>query len=254
MIRRLGTYTEAIVLSGDVHFSSSLALDFWNGADPTVDSRIVQLTSSGSRNSPRGELRAVIRAARFSQQLLRGLPFERLALEAASRRSSFRPAASHLAGPAQPHAPQSPSLLPATGWPAGTTVPGRQAAGLAVAAHRAARRRRHAHRPCGPEAPPPPLPTSTRADGDRQLQRDRRQARRAGVEPHRAAAPARVPHEHRRRPLRDRRAPSSSVVHELWSTDGPNSDRGCADAPAIGRRSPLVPTLAAPQLEVVADA
>ena len=51
LVRRLATYPRCVILSGDVHFASGIALDFWSGQDPTVDSRIVQLTSSPVRNS-----------------------------------------------------------------------------------------------------------------------------------------------------------------------------------------------------------
>src|SRR4051794_23371757 len=78
IVRRLATYSQVVVLSGDIHFSSSIALDFWSGEEGTVDSRIVQLTSSPLRNSASEVIRAAIFAARFSQQLLRGVALERL--------------------------------------------------------------------------------------------------------------------------------------------------------------------------------
>ena len=99
LVRRLATYPRCVILSGDVHFSSGVALDFWTGQDPTVDSRIVQLTSSPVRNSAAEEIRSAIFAARFSQQLLRGLPLERLGWAETSSitvppgRRSRRPAA-----------------------------------------------------------------------------------------------------------------------------------------------------------------
>ena len=78
LVQRLATYPGSVVLSGDVHFASGVALDFWKGEDPTVDARIVQLTSSPVRNSAAQTIRSAIFAARFSQQLLRGVPIERL--------------------------------------------------------------------------------------------------------------------------------------------------------------------------------
>ena len=148
MIRRLATYPKAIVLSGDVHFASSLALDFWQGTDPTVDSRVVQLHVVGRRaTTPMRRSRRSIRAARFSQQLLRGLPFERLAWyrqvvdrrpERASR--SHRPAVRRLR--------RSPGALAGRRLAGRDDDPGRQAAGLALAPDRAARRAPHGRRSC----------------------------------------------------------------------------------------------------------
>ena len=63
----------ASMLSGDVHFASGIALDFWPGQDPTVDAR--RSCSSRRRRcatAPPEDIRAAIFAARFSQQLLRG--------------------------------------------------------------------------------------------------------------------------------------------------------------------------------------
>jgi hypothetical protein len=121
MIRRLATYKKAIVLSGDVHFAFSIALDFWNGPDATVDSRFVQLTSSAARNNADSTKQAVIRAARFSQQLLRGLPFERLAWNGKS--SIAVPNGKAISPARRTRLRHTPGLLPARGWPAGTTIP-----------------------------------------------------------------------------------------------------------------------------------
>ena len=109
-----------MILSGDVHFASGLALDFWSGQDPTVDSRIVQLTSSPVRNSAAEVIRAAIHAARFSQQLLRGLPLERLGW---SGKSSITVPPGKAISPARrSRMKASPAVVPAGGWPAGTTI------------------------------------------------------------------------------------------------------------------------------------
>jgi hypothetical protein len=122
MIRRLATYPKAIVLSGDVHFAGSLALDYWKKEDDqVVDSRVVQLTSSPARNDAGSDKQAAIRAARFSQQLLAGVPFERLGWE---DKAPVTVPAGQVPKPARlTRMQRKPSLLPARGWPAGTTIP-----------------------------------------------------------------------------------------------------------------------------------
>ena len=120
IVRRLATYQRCVILSGDVHFSSGIALDFWSGLDPTIDSRIVQLTSSPVRNSAPEDVRAAIHAARFSQQLLRGLPVERLGW---SGKSSITVPPGKAISPARrSRMKASPAVVPAGGWPAGTTI------------------------------------------------------------------------------------------------------------------------------------
>jgi hypothetical protein len=122
MIRRLATYPRAIVLSGDIHFAGSIALDYWKKDDnQLVDARIVQLTCSPARNDAGAEKQAAIRSSGFSQQLLRGLPFERLAWE---DKAPVTVPAGKAPKPARLMRMQrKPSLLPARGWPGGTSIP-----------------------------------------------------------------------------------------------------------------------------------
>ena len=82
-LRRLGTYRRVVVLSGDVHFASTLTLDFWGKDDNVLDSRIVQCTSSAARNQPDEKMRGLLRTLRIGQQLLRGVPCERLGWDGA---------------------------------------------------------------------------------------------------------------------------------------------------------------------------
>jgi hypothetical protein len=248
MIRRLGTYQRAIVLSGDVHFGSSLALDFWNGTDPKIDSRIVQLTSSGARNAASRQRAAIIRSARFAQQLLRGLPFERLGWSGKS--SISVPNGKPISPARRTRLRRSPGLLPADGWPSGTTVPSdkppewrwklwvlRDDTPRAQIVH--------------PEGPQPALPTFNGADplatydavaavhaqlalGPTELLRTLVFRTNVGVvrfEPQGA---------------------NVNVLHELWTVDGPASTEG---GPFTKHRSSLAldPSLTPPQLKVVPD-
>ena len=249
MIQRLATYAKTIVLSGDVHFSSSLALDFWNGTDPTVDSRIVQLTSSGTRNIAPGELRAAIRAARFSQQLLRGLPFERLAWK--QKAPIVVPPGGKISPARRSRMRRAPSLLPATGWPSGTTVPADKPpdwrwrlTGLRDDTPRAQTVR--------PDRQPPELPDFDPAaamDSYNQIAAKHVELALSTTELLRLL----VFRTNIGLVRFETAGTEQHVIHELWSTDGPNSTEG---APMTRHRTSLtaVPTLVPPQLGVVADA
>jgi hypothetical protein len=246
MIRRLGTYSKAIVLSGDVHFASSLALDFWNGTDPRVDARVVQLTSSGARNAAGRKEQAVIRAVRFSQQLLRGLPFERLGWNGKS--SIAVPSGKPISPARRTRLRRSPGLLPAAGWPAGTTIPAdkppdwrwritvlRDATPRAQVVH--------------PERLQPPLPAFN--GGDPLVSYDAV----AAVHSQLALSPTELLRTFVFRPnvgvVRfEPEGTDVSVVHELWSLDGPDSTEG---GPFTRHRASLAlsPALTPPQLQVV---
>jgi hypothetical protein len=248
IIRRLATYPRAIVLSGDVHFGSSLALDFWNGTDPTVDSRIVQLTSSGARNAAGSTKAAIIRSTRFSQQLLRGLPFGRLGWTAKS--SISVPSGKPISPARRTRLRRSPGLLPAQGWPSGTTIPAdkppdwrwrltvlRDDTPRAQVVH--------------PEGPQPALPAFN--GGDPIVTYDAV----AGVHAQLALSPTELLRTLVFRPNVGvvRFEPVGTdlrVVHELWTVDGPTSTEG---GPFTKHRSSLAldPALPAPQLEVVPD-
>jgi hypothetical protein len=119
-IRRCGSYSRVLLLSGDVHFASSMVLDFWGKGDETADSRIVQLTSSAARNQPEATMRAALRAMPFGQALLQGAPYDRLGWDAkppinVPHGSTVRPGR-------RARLRRTPGIVPASGWPAGTTL------------------------------------------------------------------------------------------------------------------------------------
>lgn len=248
MIRRLGTYPKAIVLSGDVHFASSLALDFWNAADPTVDARVVQLTSSAVRNRASSSRQAVIRSARFSQQLLRGLPFERLGWSGKS--SISVPDGKPISPARRTRLRRSPGLLPAEGWPSGTSIPADKPPDwrwrLTVLRDTTPR-----DQIVHPERLQPPLPAFNGADPLASYDEI------AAVHAQLALSATEL-----LRTLVFRTnvgvirfeldGADLTVVHELWSEDGPASTEG---GPFTRHRASLAltPALPAPQLKVLTD-
>ena len=118
-LERLSTYRQVILLSGDVHFASSAVLDYWTtGPDPI--SRMVQFTSSGVRNQGPAVLRPLVRALPFGQGLLRGEPQSRLAWKGEA--AIDLPAGTNIPPGRRARMLRTPALVPAAGWPAGTTV------------------------------------------------------------------------------------------------------------------------------------
>ncbi|MCA1692348.1 MAG: hypothetical protein LC733_09165, partial [Actinobacteria bacterium] len=245
MIRRLGTYPKTIVLSGDVHFASTLALDFWNGPDPNVDARVVQLTSSASRNGTDANRQAVIRASRFSQQLLQGLPFERLGWTGKS--SIVVPGGRPISPARRSRLRREPGLLPARGWPEGTTIPADKPPNWRwrlTVLRDTTPRAELVH----PEGLQPPLPAFNGADPlasynaiaatHAQLALSPKELLRTLVFRTNLGLVS-FPSE----------GSDHAVVHELWSVEGENSTEG---GPFTKHRASLglTPSPAAPQLQV----
>ena len=133
LLQRLATYPSVLVLSGDVHLSSSAVLDYWPGPATAPVSRIVQLTSSGARKEGPSVLRPLVRALPFGQGLLRGEPVERLAWkefmldttpggEGEDLPAITIPPGSSITTGRRARMLRTPSLVPAAGWPAGSVV------------------------------------------------------------------------------------------------------------------------------------
>ena len=252
LVQRLATYPASIVLSGDVHFSSGVALDFWKGAsvttDPTVDARIVQLTSSPVRNSAAHTIRSAIFAARFSQQLLRGVPVERLGWLAEAPITV--PEGQAISPARRSRMKATPAVVPAAGWPPGTTIVSGKPPDFLfrITGLRDVRPRNELTHP---EHLPPPLPAFDAADPLQTYQQVA--ARHAEL----ALGPTEL--------LRllvfrsnlgvvrfEPEGEGQTVVHELYSMDGPNATTG--GAYTVHRSSlALSQAVTPPQLEVAAS-
>ncbi|GAA2511332.1 hypothetical protein [Winogradskya humida] len=119
-LRRLATYPRVVVLGGDVHFASSLVCDLWTRGDDTARSRILQCTSSAAKNQPDEGQRAVLRAQRSAQRLLRGPAVERLGWDAAH--GVVLPPGAAISPGRRGRLLSRPAFVPARDWPAGTTI------------------------------------------------------------------------------------------------------------------------------------
>lgn len=119
LLERLSAYPRVVILSGDVHFSVSLALDTWLARNlPGASSRIVQLTGSGARNHWGGIVALVLRAFRPFQELLAlAAPATELKWE-----RSDQPPVEGVAGrrELELRLQENPVRVPAAGWPPGS--------------------------------------------------------------------------------------------------------------------------------------
>lgn len=120
LLKRVATYQSAVFLSGDVHFSSSLTLDYYKKGTATP-SRIVQLTASPARNEFKALLRVLIRQNPFLQSLQTAFRVGRFGWNGPS--TLVLPSGATVSPGRRSRIQRSPSLLPSNGWPANTQLP-----------------------------------------------------------------------------------------------------------------------------------
>lgn len=124
LLARLATHERVLLLSGDVHYAMSLVLDYWKkGATDRATSRIVQLTASPARNHFKPLVEGLLRSAAVAQRLEAvGLPAVRLAWMDAAEDNLALPSGSSVRPGTRARMNHDPVLVPADGWPAGTTL------------------------------------------------------------------------------------------------------------------------------------
>lgn len=120
MVRHLSTYPRVLVLGGDVHFASSMYCDVWHKGSDTVASRIMECTSSAAKNQWPSSIRAALRALRSAQQILEGTPSEHLGWD--KEHGVQLPSDASIAPGRRGRLRRKPTMLPAGGWPANTTL------------------------------------------------------------------------------------------------------------------------------------
>ena len=120
LLARLAGYPAAVLLSGDVHYGATMALDYWakGRAQPT---RIVQCTSSPAKNTFKAE---IDEAARQDGSLQRALevPMERIAWKEIDA-DDLVPPGTRLSLARRARLRRKPALVPSAVWPKGTTIP-----------------------------------------------------------------------------------------------------------------------------------
>jgi hypothetical protein len=118
-LKRLATFPRAVILSGDVHYGCSMAVDYWKKGTATPV-RIAQLTSSGTRNNFKPIVAALVRTNALTQPLFSGISAEQLAWN--SPPTIGLPAGAFVSPGRLARLGRSPAMVPADGWPNGTTI------------------------------------------------------------------------------------------------------------------------------------
>jgi len=120
LLKRVATYASAVFLSGDVHFATSVTLDYYKKG-VNKPSRIVQLTSSPARNQFKAVVRLLVRQNPFLQALETEFRAGRFGWNGAS--TIVIPTEGFVSPGRRSRMRRSPSLLPSSGWPVNTTIP-----------------------------------------------------------------------------------------------------------------------------------
>ncbi len=119
-VKRLATYPASAILSGDVHFSSTVVMDHYRKG-VAKPSRIVQLTCSPARNQFKAVVKLLVRQNPVLQTVAGALSISRLAWAGAS--PVVLPFPANVSPGRRGRLARKPSLIPAGGWPAGTAFP-----------------------------------------------------------------------------------------------------------------------------------
>lgn len=146
MLARLAGYRRVVVLSGDVHLSNTMVMDYWQRLAPAlrgeipppgtfgpgdplpslpqpvapVTSRIVQLTCSGVCNGWEPWQETLFRRHIYFQDLPAGVFVEQLGWH--QLHGLVLPEGSYIPPARQSRLGKSPALVPVSGWPRGTTL------------------------------------------------------------------------------------------------------------------------------------
>lgn len=122
LIKRLKAYSPVVVLSGDVHYSASNAMNYWtNGSQQP--SRIVQFISSGLKNVMPELVQKADRSFAILQKLtMADIGAERLGWESNSPVPVQVPANSEISPRLRGMLHKSPVLIPTIGWRGATAT------------------------------------------------------------------------------------------------------------------------------------
>ncbi len=120
LLARLAGYPAVVLLSGDVHYGCTMALDYW-AKERERPTRIVQCTSSPAKNTFKAQIEE---AARQDGSLQRALevPMERIAWKEIDADDLVPPGA-RLPLARRSRLRRKPALVPSAVWPKGTTIP-----------------------------------------------------------------------------------------------------------------------------------
>jgi hypothetical protein len=117
LLEQLSKYSKVIILSGDVHYSATLVLDYWKGNTATPTARILQLTSSSSKNIWMENL-AFFKSA-LIQRIFTGIGDN---LEKLGWKDKVLSPSGNVSIRNRHRLRQNPAVIPTAGWQPGATV------------------------------------------------------------------------------------------------------------------------------------
>ena len=125
LLNALSAYERVVILGGDVHYGTNLSIDWYTfdrsvGASSRRKARMVQLTSSAARNAFETRVEAIYRGYHWLNQWMFGPGFEGIAWKESHR--IRLPAGAGVSLLRHARMKEKPALLPAWGWPEGTSI------------------------------------------------------------------------------------------------------------------------------------
>ena len=121
LFKRLMTYPSVVILAGDVHYATSATIDYYKKGAKVATARFIQLTSSPARNQFKQVVRLIVRQTPAVQAVVKQFAVARMGWDTKS--SIVVPANQVLSPGRRSRLVRSPSMVPASGWPAGTSIP-----------------------------------------------------------------------------------------------------------------------------------
>jgi hypothetical protein len=120
VLAALAPFGKVVLLSGDVHYSTSVGMSYWKKRD-AAPARFAQFTSSGTRNVFKEQARMASQSFAFMQKVIQfGASPARLGYNNGAGDLVIVPPGKQAAAALDSRLQQSPALLPTLGWPDGT--------------------------------------------------------------------------------------------------------------------------------------
>jgi hypothetical protein len=119
LLERLSTYPRVVLLSGDVHFATSMAMTYFRGGVPST--QIAQFTSSAMKNLFNADIRKAAQYFSFMQRVIAAkTDVERVIWDQTSPTPVNIPSGGEVAPRFLERLKAAPVRLPTRGWPDGT--------------------------------------------------------------------------------------------------------------------------------------
>lgn len=121
LIARLASHRSVVLLSGDIHYASTMTLDYW-AKDSTAPARLVQCIASPAKNVFKDVVDQILRRV-GNLQRAEEIPMERLAWKDGVDVSLLVPAGARVSLARRSRLRHKPALVPTSPWPTGAAIP-----------------------------------------------------------------------------------------------------------------------------------